>query len=84
MAVPKGWKLRIKADIDANLPTSYVVKVKLTCEQMVGWNNAINSLSFVHPDTNTSFSPPITVSDWDAEDYSSLVWDSTPLPTEVN
>ena len=85
VACPVGWKLRIKADIDANLPTPHIVRVKLRCEQMVSnWNGATSSLTFVHPQTGNALSPEITITNWDAEDYGSLVWDSEPLPSEVN
>lgn len=84
VAIPMGWRLSVKADIDANLPMPYVIRVKLLCENMEGYNRRVSSMSFTHPNTGNALSPLITVSDWDAEDYGSLVWVSTPLVTEVN
>ncbi len=48
------------------------------------WNDATSSLTFVHPRTKDALSPEITITNWDAKDYGSLVWESEPLPSEVN
>lgn len=81
VAVPMGWRIRVKADIDANLPTPYVVRIKLTCERMDGWGSKTSSLTFTHPSTGNALSPLLTIRDWDGQDYASLMWNSSPLPS---
>ncbi|MEO0249206.1 MAG: hypothetical protein ABIN58_06610, partial [candidate division WOR-3 bacterium] len=67
-AVPMSKQLVVKIDLDANLPASYFVKVKLTCMEMKGYGSRTASLSFTNTVTGNGFSPEITVDNWDAGD----------------